>query len=124
MITYNLGIVFVKLSFLLQFLRIFRSKRMRITLWTSLGIVIIYGGWALFSTIFTCWPIDSFWTFSYTDVTKESCLNFEKLYLAHAGLNLGTDVLILALPVPGLKQLMLPRAQKVGLILVFMLGGL
>lgn len=104
---------------------------MRIAIWTIFGIIIIYGGWAFFSSIFICWPIDAFWNFTdefwkFTapDAFKEQCLDPEKFYVAHAGLNIGTDILILALPIPGLRHLMLPRGQKIALMLVFMLGGL
>lgn len=104
---------------------------MRIAIWTIFGVIIIYGGWAFFSSIFVCWPIDTFWNFTdefwqFTapDAFEKKCLDPEKFYVAHAGLNIGTDILILALPIPGLRHLMLPRGQKIALMLVFMLGGL
>ena len=54
----------------------------------------------------------------------KKCMSPSKFYVAHAGMGLATDVLILLLPLPGLRRLMLPRAQKFGLILVYLLGGL
>ncbi len=122
-ITYNLSVVAVKFSFLLQYLRIFRQKDMRITIWTVCGIVSIYGVWAFFSSVFLCWPIESFWSLSFAD-TRKNCMSPPDYYVAHAGLSVATDVLILLLPMPGLRRLMLPRGQKFGLILVFLLGGL
>ena len=103
---------------------------MRIATWTIFGIIIIYGGWAFFSSVFICWPIDtfwnfldSFWQFKTINALEERCLDPAKFYVAHAGLNIGTDILILGLPIPGLRRLILPRGQKIALILVFMLGG-
>ena len=55
---------------------------------------------------------------------SNDCVDAISGYTAHAALNVATDIFILILPIPGLKKLMLPRAQKVGLILVFALGGL
>ena len=104
---------------------------MRIATWTIFGIIIIYGGWAFFSSVFICWPIDFFWNFldNFWQITAtheygKHCLDPEIFYVAHAGMNIGTDILILGLPVPWLRRLMLPRGQKIALMLVFMLGGL
>ena len=94
---------------------------MRFAIYIVFGIVIIYSTWGLFRSIIPCRPISDFWELT---AVGESCVNAIKYYTAHSALGVATDVLILLLPIPGLKKLMLPRSQKLGLILVFMLGGL
>ena len=119
MIFYQLSLFFTKISFLLQYLRIFPTKKMRTAIWTVFGIVIIYGGWTVFSMVFFCTPIEAYWKLSNSD----RCFDAFVLWLANGVLNIFTDLLIIALPLPGLKALMLPRGQKLGLMFVFALGG-
>lgn len=94
---------------------------MRIAIWVVFAIVIIYSIWAFFQTILLCLPPSDFWAISKVD---KHCVDAIKFYTAHAVLNVVTDVFILLLPIPGLRKLMLPPAQKFGLLMVFMLGGL
>ena len=41
-----------------------------------------------------------------------------------AGVTIMTDIFVVAIPLSVLKSLQLPRRQKVGLLMVFALGGL
>lgn len=93
---------------------------MRIAIWTIMGIVIIYGGWTFFGTVFFCTPLDSFWN----KAKREWCFDIVQIWIINGCLNIFTDLLIICLPLPGLRGLMLPLSQKVGLMLVFALGGL
>ena len=43
---------------------------------------------------------------------------------ANAGMNIATDITIGLLPLPVLKQLQLPKRQRIALMWVFGLGGL
>ena len=104
---------------MLQYLRIFPTKKMRTAIWTVFGIVIIYGGWTVLSMVFFCTPIEGYWK---TELSG-NCFDADLLWLVNGGLNILTDLFIIVLPLPGLKALMLPRAQKLGLMFVFALGG-
>lgn len=121
MIFYQLSLFFTKISFLLQYLRIFPTKKMRLAIWIVFGIVIVYGAWTVFSMVFFCTPIEAYWK-SDSNV-KARCFKASQLWLVNGALNIFTDLLIITLPLPGLKALMLPRGQKLGLMLVFLLGG-
>ena len=103
-------------------MRIFQSKRMRIATWLVLGIVIIYGTWASFTNIFLCSPIEVAWDVRSVPFKKTNCLDLYKVFAAYTSLNIGTDVFILLLPLPVLQGLMMPRGQKIGLTVVFLLG--
>ena len=53
-----------------------------------------------------------------------TCINLAAFWYANAAANMIGDFVILALPVPVVKNLKLPQRQKLGLLLVFALGGL
>ena len=93
---------------------------MRIAIYTVMGGVFAYASVSLLTTIFTCRPISAWWEFS----LAKNCLDFIEVSKAVAALNIATDVAIILLPLPGLKRLMLPLAQKIALMAVFALGML
>ena len=71
-------------------------------------------------TIFHCDPVDALW-----DATvKAKCINFHDVLIIFSSLNIGTDILILCLPVPQLWKLNIPRRRKYELMGIFSLGGL
>ena len=120
LIFYHLSLFFTKLSLLLQYLKIFLSKKIRIATWLVIAITIIYGAWTTLSNVFYCRPIESLWL----ETPGAKCFYFMPLMVANSIFNIVTDILVYLLPLPGLKRLMLPKSQKIGLLLVFTLGGL
>ena len=44
--------------------------------------------------------------------------------MAHGVLNLAADLVVVIMPVPLLWRLQLPRHQKIGLVVLFLSGGL
>ena len=72
--------------------------------------------------VFFCTPINAYWKEELD--SGDRCFNASEVWLINGSLNIFTDVLIIALPLPGLKALMLPRGQKLGLMFMFVLGGL
>lgn len=52
------------------------------------------------------------------------CLDELAFWFSNASFNIATDVACIALPIPVLKSLRLPKKQKYSLIIVFGLGGL
>lgn len=74
---YNLSLSLQKVSILLQYQRVFTTKKFQMTCWTVMTFVILYSFWAIFSGIFACNPVRAFWT-------KEpgaKCLNQFALWL-------------------------------------------
>jgi hypothetical protein len=84
----------------------------------SIGVIIVYGLWSVFSTAFMCTPVAYFWDHS----IGGHCLSRLGVWFANASLNIVTDVVICLMPVPVLNKLRLPRKQKYALIAVFCLG--
>lgn len=84
-----------------------------------IAFVIGYSLASIFTVIFGCTPIAKFWDIT---ITHGSCINFPAFYFSYLGLNIGTDIAILILPVPLLLKLHMPRRQKLWLGVIFMTG--
>ena len=92
---------------------------MRIAIYIVIFTIVAYLFEALFTLIFLCQPVSAFWTETFI---FGKCHNFRLMLHISTVLNIVTHVLIILLPIPGLKQLVLPTSQKIGLIVVFSLG--
>lgn len=75
----------------------------------------------LFGSIFSCTPVPFFWN---KDIHGGHCINLMAFWFSNASFNILSDIAIIILPIPVLKALNLPKKQKYGLILVFIMGGL
>ncbi|KAH6706333.1 hypothetical protein BKA61DRAFT_558837 [Leptodontidium sp. MPI-SDFR-AT-0119] len=119
-IIYCLSILFIKLSILLLYLRISPDKKFRAAVYLVIVVVVGYNLGSAFVNLFSCTPIAKSWDLS---ITSGSCINRPIFYFANAGLNIGTDFVMLLLPIPMLWNLHMPMRQKAGLIGVFMAGS-
>ena len=119
---YNLAISCTKFSILLQYLRIFPQNSMRMSCYILMAVVFVYSCWTFFSAIFACKPISFFW--NPTMPGGGTCLNRFAVWFANASINIVTDIATGILPLPVLKELQLPKRQKIALMIVFALGGL
>jgi hypothetical protein len=120
-IIYNLGLTSVKCSILCQFFRFFIDRRARLTCWIALGAVIAYGFCNVMGSIFACTPVAFFWDRS---LPNGHCINLLAFWFSNAAFNILSDIFIIILPIPVLKSLSIPRKQKYGLIMIFIMGGL
>lgn len=93
---------------------------MRTACYAALGFLLCYGLWAVLSGYLNCIPVAKFWD----DTIDGNCINKEALWLSNAIVHIVTDITILAMPMPTLYSLQLPRRQKLALMAVFALGGL
>jgi len=121
MIWYNAGLMFVKMTFLLQYYRIFRQLPTMRKAYLS-GIVII-GLWSLAQVVcvlLPCIPVSAFWNAQ----SGAKCQNQSIGVWVNAAGNLATDIVIILLPLPSLLTLKLPKAQKGALIAIFSIGFL
>ncbi|KAL4801581.1 hypothetical protein BDV18DRAFT_148918 [Aspergillus unguis] len=116
---YNAALLCAKASILMQYFRIFPSRRMRHACWVMLAILATYGTWAVLSAFLNCVPVAKFWDPS----VPGSCLSSTGLWFSNAGMHIATDLAILVIPIPALAKLELPKKQRVALILIFAMGG-
>lgn len=117
---YNAAVLTAKATILMQYHRVFPTRRMRHISWTMIVLLAIYGTWCVLSAFLNCIPVAKFW-----DPRIEGyCLSQKGLWFSNAGMHIATDLAILVIPVPALMALELPRRQKGALIAIFALGGL
>lgn len=117
-----------KLSILILYNRVFGDTTQQVTsfgirLRTSL-IVLMSTGISFFFiseivTICTCVPVQRYWDKSVRGKCEINTLGW---WFAQSAINTISDIVILCLPMPLIKDLQIPRRQKIGLILVFALG--
>ncbi|TVY85526.1 Satratoxin biosynthesis SC1 cluster protein [Lachnellula suecica] len=117
---YHATLGLTKTSIIFQYLRVFYDTPIRIACWAVLTIVSFYSISAVSTSIFTCRPVAAFWDKS---IEGDCFKTGGFLYFFHPSFNILTDLVLITLPLPMLSTLSLPRKQKIGLMLVFTLGG-
>lgn len=119
-VVYNVATCVVKMSILLQYRRIFTGSVMQKL--TMAGL-IFEGAWALTLSILlplVCNPVSNFWDPN----VPGKCLNQLAIWYVMASINLVSDFVIFSMPLPVIKNLQLPKKQKIMLMGVFCLGFL
>lgn len=111
----------VKLSFLFFYQRYFFVYRGFTKTSIILGAIVLMQ-WLVFQFLFIliCIPPARFWNLA----LPGRCLDIAAVADGFAISSLVTDIAILALPMPLIWQLHLSRGQKIGLTILFTLGGL
>jgi hypothetical protein len=115
---YYAGLFCVKISILLQYLRVFVQKNFQIACYILIGLVTACSLWAIFSGIFMCAPVSHFWN----DRVPGKCMNKLAVNYSAAGVNAATDFATAILPLPLVGTLPISRQQKILLMIVFGFG--
>ncbi|CAK3852960.1 integral membrane [Lecanosticta acicola] len=110
-----------KFSLLLFYRKLSMDRWFKYSVYGVMAFVISYSIALAFSLIFACTPLERNWDIT---ITAGSCVNKGRIYLATAGLNAATDVILLILPTPMIWQLSVPLVQKIGLACIFGIGSL
>ncbi|KAI5463926.1 hypothetical protein BGZ63DRAFT_354085 [Mariannaea sp. PMI_226] len=126
-ITYTLTIVFVKLSLLALYCRIFFVYHSMKILAGVLGISVITWGISLVVTFTQCIPLRAFWErfdpINPIQSPEYSCgVNLRAFFYGIAIPNIVLDIFIIVLPLPYIWKLHLRTSQKVSLTIIFTLG--
>ncbi|OQE37094.1 hypothetical protein PENCOP_c010G01814 [Penicillium coprophilum] len=118
---YNLTMILAKISALTLFTRVFHSRRFLIITYVLISFLALFGLWTTLSGFIYCIPIHYFWNPS-QEARKKHCLPDGPTWFTNAGIQTFTDLLIVAMPIPLLLKLQLPKRQKWAIIVVFSLG--
>ncbi|KAF2089725.1 hypothetical protein K490DRAFT_13565, partial [Saccharata proteae CBS 121410] len=117
-----IAMMFVKVSVLLLYRRVFQAhKKFRIACDIILGFTILYSVAASISTIFTCKPVEFYWTKVFPGRTGH-CSKPLEAWDPYFALNLATDFILVVLPMPMLQALQIQKRKKYILMSVFILG--
>ncbi|KAK5655645.1 hypothetical protein OQA88_5576 [Cercophora sp. LCS_1] len=118
---YNLALIFCKLSITLQCYRVLRTRSMQRFFRIYFVILVIYGLWTFFSSIFTCYPVEAYWLALFG--VKGKCMNKTALTFSNAAVNIATDLILIVVPAPLLWRLQIPRKQRIILMCLFGVGS-
>ncbi|RPB27316.1 hypothetical protein L211DRAFT_865541 [Terfezia boudieri ATCC MYA-4762] len=122
---------FIKLSILFSLRRITPSAFGRHMIYYTMAFIILLTISVTFANTFQCNPSSKIYTpvpgrawVEWGDSHEGTCINRPVLFYVSGGLNVLSDLVILAIPMPMLLGLGWPWRQKVALVGVFSLGGI
>jgi hypothetical protein len=97
------------------------SRRFRIALYYVQGFTVAWFLTTTIATIFQCVPISYFWDRSQPGSCGIGPLTFPFIISIF---NAVSDFVVVALPIPMVWKLDLPRGRKIGICVIFLLGGI
>lgn len=109
-----------KASMLMQYLRIFSGRTMRVLTYCLLAALMPALVWGILGGVLLCDPAAKLWN----PRMEGSCRSLKVYWLSTASLNIVLDFATVLLPLPAIWRLRMSVRQKVGLVLVFLLGFL
>ena len=113
-------IAVVKISTLLLYVRIFPGRTFRYVLWATGIFISTYSTIFVLALLLQCRVFIKFWEMN----VNAKCIEPGKLWMVMGGLNVLTDLVLLALPLPSLWRLQMPRRTKAQVAGIFCIGGL
>ncbi|KAK5995385.1 hypothetical protein PT974_03789 [Cladobotryum mycophilum] len=119
-VPYKVTVCLNKMSAILLYLRIFVTPRFRIACFIVTGLVVGWSVSAIASTIWQCHPIAGAWNTS----LHAKCINSGVFWVAYAIMNVLTDIIVLALPIPLILALQLKMRDRLMICGLFLMGGL
>lgn len=113
----------LKTSILVFYLRLSKNTQqvLRVASWIVLAIVNVSGVVLTLLNIFQCRPVVASFSSSYTG--QAQCIPLLTEFICSAPVNIVTDLAILALPIPVLTGMRLPKRQKYILVITFSVGA-
>lgn len=114
------SLMLTKLSLLMLFHRIFVPRPFRIATKVIGGIVIVWWIGTIFADALICLPIGH----GFNPKVPGNCGDKQLLAVLPPIPWIVTDLAILIMPIPMVWNLHLPRVQRIGLVCLFLLGGL
>ena len=114
---YSVSATLVKISLLLQYLRILKSGRLR---YVCFGLMATSAMWGLaysFMAFFPCFPVQAYWDWTIQDA---KCYGygvkaehpFVEVFVSHAAINVLLDIAIVVVPVPLLLRKAMTKKEK------------
>lgn len=117
---YGVGLALVKTSMMILYFKLFGSKpSMRIAIYVTGTIVWAWALSIVLESFLICQPIEFNWN---PTLPGGKCGNRNAAFVVAGVLNMVTDFMVMALPIPYIWTLQLPIGRRVGLIIAFSLG--
>ncbi|OTA99600.1 hypothetical protein M426DRAFT_324995 [Hypoxylon sp. CI-4A] len=126
--SYNMSATFIKLSLLFQYLRLYRSGKMRIICMVMVGLVASWGAAYSFLAWFPCFPVGAYWNLEMKATRyafgSEYAAELFRTYASHTAVNTALDMIVFAIPVPLYFQRETGKRTKLGLVGVVIMGAI
>lgn len=118
---WTLSLSLSKESLLLLYIRVFPVSKLTLVCKITCVCVALFAISGVLCTLLICQPIQYNW-----DLTLPGghCGDQKAIFGFYGVVNLATDVMVLALPIPSLMKLKLPYYKKVALVATFSVGFL
>ncbi|KAJ5291235.1 hypothetical protein N7478_000486 [Penicillium angulare] len=117
---YGVGLAIVKTAMMTLYYKLFGTKKsMRIAIYVTGAIVWLWALSIVLESFLICQPIPYNWN---PTIPGGGCGNRNAAFVVAGVLNMVTDLMVMALPIPYIIKLQLPVGRKVGLIVAFSLG--
>ncbi|KAH6665001.1 hypothetical protein B0J14DRAFT_607146 [Halenospora varia] len=118
---YVVALSVTKLSILCFYMRIFQHQTLfRAGVWAAIALIVLSTTIISILTIFQCRPITYFWN---RDIKGGICLDVNALAYANSAMSMVQDVIIVFLPIPVVWKMNLDSRKKIGIGIMFALGG-
>lgn len=117
-LVYTITMALTKSSILVSFLRLIPFGPMRWATYGTLVVVVLWGISLSFATIFSCHPVQGYWTFTNTDHCTDEGIRL----LVISVVNIVTDLVVIGIPMGAFWRLQIPIRQKIILFALLSLG--
>jgi hypothetical protein len=108
----------IKISLVLFYLEIFKTRKFQITAYVFLGYLVVNSLVIFFIAIFACSPVSSFWN---RDI-KGKCIDIQGAAYANSASAIVQDIVLLILPLVFIRNLQMKRYRKIAVGLMFVIG--
>lgn len=123
-ILYFVELMFLKLSMLFFYYRIFPGIQARRVIWGTVAFNVAVGVAFFFTGIFQCQPVSHYWTYWDGVDTGGKCININALAWANAAISIAVDVWMLGIPLFEVAKLQMALKKKAAVSLMFIVGTL
>ena len=116
---WGVSLMFVKLSFLLFFSKIFTVGGSQPVFKFAIAFVLLWGVGNVLSALLVCQPIAFNWD---PTIPGGVCGNRPASYISVGILHIITDVMVLVIPIPYIWRLQVKISRKISVFIVFCMG--
>ncbi|KAF3041890.1 hypothetical protein E8E12_005131 [Didymella heteroderae] len=116
--TYVIILCMIKISLVLFYLEIFKTRRFKITAYIFLAYLVINSLVIFFIAIFACNPVSSFWNRE----IKGNCIDIQGAAYANSASAIVQDIILLILPLVFIRNLQMKRYRKIAVGFMFVIG--
>lgn len=121
-LVYKVQISLAKISVCLFLLRIFRASAFRYITYAMIALNIAVAVTWVFADIFHCIPVRLAWT-GWEKAEPGKCINFITSTIVNAFVNIIIDASMVVMPMYEVAKLSLSTRKKLGVLLMFAMGG-